>query len=119
VSRNIRLYLDDIVASCSKIQRYVKEMAFEEFVTDERTFDAVIRNLQIIGEACKNIPQDVRDRTPQIEWRKIAGLRDILAHAYFQIENEIVWDIVQNKIDALKEQVEGLLENDFNDQSTP
>jgi uncharacterized protein with HEPN domain len=65
-------------------------MSLEDFRADDRTFDAVVRNLQIIGEAVKNLPQAVRNLAPEIEWRKIAGLRDILAHAYFQIEDEII-----------------------------
>lgn len=83
MSRNIRLYFQDIVTSCTKVLNYTQGMTFEAFIADERTFDAVIRNLQIIGEAVKNIPPETRDLAPEIEWRKIAGLRDILAHAYF------------------------------------
>lgn len=77
MSRNLRLYLTDILVACEKILRYTDGMNFEQFVADDRTFDAVIRNLQVIGEAVKNVPVDVRDRDPEIEWRKIAGLRDI------------------------------------------
>ncbi|MDX2244249.1 MAG: DUF86 domain-containing protein [Leptolyngbyaceae cyanobacterium bins.302] len=90
MSRNSELYLNDILVGCEKVLRYTNGMDFKQFVADDRTFDAVIRNLQVIGEAVKNIPADVRDRHPEIEWRKIAGLRDILAHTYFQVENEII-----------------------------
>jgi uncharacterized protein with HEPN domain len=78
-------------------------MSFEDFVADERTFDAVIRNLLVIGEAVKNVPPDLRTRYPEIEWRKIAALRDIIAHTYFQVENEIIWDVIQSKIPSLQQ----------------
>lgn len=102
-SRNLELYLDDILASIQKIERYTINMTFDSFVADERTFDAVAHNLQIIGEAVKNIPDSVRMVYPQIEWRKIAGFRDILAHAYFSVDDEIFWNIVQTKLTDLKE----------------
>ncbi len=105
VSRNLKLYLEDIVASCTKIQRYTRDISFDEFVSDERTYDAVLLNLQVIGEAVKNIPTDLRDRSPEIEWRKMAGLRDILIRTYFQIDHEIIWDILQNKIAPLQIQI--------------
>jgi uncharacterized protein with HEPN domain len=90
-------------------------MTFEDFLADDRTFDAVMRNLQIIGEAAKNVPTETRLRYPEVEWRKIAGLRDVLAHAYFSLENEILWDVVQNKVPALLEQVQYILETEFGD----
>lgn len=102
MSRKIELYLFDIVNSIDKIKRYTEEITYEELVTNELIFDAVVFNLQIIGEAVKNIPQDIRDMYPQIEWRKIAGLRDIIAHAYFTIDSQIVWDIIQNKLTNLE-----------------
>jgi len=103
MSRNLALYCDDILTSISKIDRYTANLTPETFVADERTFDAVAYNLQIIGEAVKNIPDHLRDRHPQIEWRKIAGLRDILAHAYFAVDDEIIWDIIQTKLAELRD----------------
>jgi uncharacterized protein with HEPN domain len=84
-------------------------MTFEELLADERTFDAVARNLQIIGEAIKNIPPETRSQYPQIEWRKIAGLRDIITHAYFRVDEEVIWDVIQNKIPNLLEQIQDIL----------
>jgi uncharacterized protein with HEPN domain len=71
--------------------------------------DAVLLNLQIIGESVKNLPQEIRDRAPDVEWRKIAGLRDIIAHTYFQIEGSIIWDVVQTKIEHLQRSIEQIL----------
>ncbi|MGB7413139.1 MAG: DUF86 domain-containing protein [Thermosynechococcaceae cyanobacterium] len=106
MSRSVQLYLEDICTSCIKVQRYTLNMTFEDFIEDERTYDAVVRNLQIIGEAVKKIPSDIREQYPNVEWRKIAGLRDILAHAYFGLEDETLWDVVQNKVPELLEQVQ-------------
>ena len=116
MSRSIRLYLEDILTSGVKVRRYTEGMSFEDFQSDERTYDAVVRNLQIIGEAVKNIPQEIRLKYSEVEWRKIAGLRDILAHAYFSIEDEIVWDIVETKIPPLLIIVERILEAEFRDE---
>jgi len=116
MSRSIRLYLEDILTSGVKVRRYTEGMSFEDFQADERTYDAVVRNLQIIGEAVKNIPQEIRLKYSEVEWRKIAGLRDILAHAYFSIEDEIVWDIIETKIPPLLIVVERILEAEFGDE---
>lgn len=101
MSRDLELYLDDMEASCEKVQRYTAGMDCAAFIADERTYDAVVRNLEIIGEAAKRVPDDLRRRMPDIEWRKIAGLRDVLVHAYFGIDNEVLWDIVYNKVPEL------------------
>lgn len=106
MSRDYEVFLEDILKSIEKIERYI--MGFSdgcEFVDDEKTFDAVIRNLEIIGEAVKHIPDDVRNLSPETDWRKIAGLRDVLIHAYFGIDNEIVRDVVKNKLPDLKHQI--------------
>ena len=102
MSRSIQLYLNDIVESCDKIRRYTQGLSFETFVADELTYDAVIRNLAVIGEAVKNLSEEIQANHPEVEWRKIAALRNILVHAYFTIEDEIIWDVICNKVTALQ-----------------
>jgi uncharacterized protein with HEPN domain len=85
-------------------------MSYDEFLEDEKTYDAVVRNLEIIGEAAKNVPGDIRVTCPGIEWRKIAGLRDVIAHEYFGIDNDILWDIIQNKVESLQQEVRRVIE---------
>ena len=109
MSPDYRQRLEDIGESCAKILRFTSGMSYDEFVEDEKTYDAVVRNLEIIGEAAKNVPDDVRLKYPGIEWRKIAGLRDIIAHEYFGIDNDILWDIIQSKVEALQGEVRRIM----------
>jgi len=109
MSRDYLLFLDDIAQSSQKILRYIGGISYEQFLRDDKTYDAVIRNLEVIGEAVKNIPEEIRTRYPEIEWRKMSGLRDIVAHEYFGVSDEIVWDVIQNKIPVLLEQVNQIL----------
>lgn len=113
ISRSLRLYCDDVLISCDKILRYTQGLDYNSFFADELRFDGVIRNLQVIGEAVKQIPPDIRDKYSQIEWRKISGLRDILVHAYFSLENETIWDIIQTKIIPLKSAIEIIIDQEF------
>jgi uncharacterized protein with HEPN domain len=83
--RDYRLYLDDILQSIGSILQYIGPMDFQEFSADRKTVDAVVRNLEVIGEASRNLPDELKKTAPAIEWKKIVALRNILAHEYFQI----------------------------------
>ena len=76
-------------------------MTFEDFSADRKTIDAVVRNLEIIGEAVKNVPDEFLQTHPEIEWKEIARLRDLITHYYFKIKLTIVWDIIQNRLAEL------------------
>lgn len=112
MSRNESLYLADIQESCEKVLRYTKGMTYKNFINDDLHFDAVLRNLEIIGEAVKNISEETRKKYPKIKWRKIAGFRDIVAHEYFGINDETVWDIVEKEIPALLAIVKTMLDEE-------
>jgi uncharacterized protein with HEPN domain len=101
VSRDWRLYWDDIIVACEKVLRYTEGMDRDAFLEDEKTFDAVLRNLEVIGEAAKNLPFAARQLASDIEWKKIAGFRDFLAHAYFGVDPDIVWSVIKDKIPEL------------------
>lgn len=106
MSRDWKLYWKDIIGCCRKVQRYSTGMDFTSFKADDRTYDAVIRNLELIGEAVKQLPDEARTKSPTVEWRKIAGMRDVLAHAYFGIDDVILWDVIQNKVPELLAAIE-------------
>lgn len=103
--RDSKVYLEDIAQAIEKIFTYTSKLTLKKFSKDPKTIDAVVRNLEIIGEAVKKLPHDIRSKHPDVDWKKIAGLRDILAHEYFGIDVEIIWDIIEHKLPPLLKRV--------------
>ncbi len=91
MSRDWRLQLDDIAEASRRVMEYVDGMTYEQFVADRRTYDAVVRNLEVAGEAAKKLPPEVSGRAPEVPWRQVAGFRDRLAHAYFNLDDRVIW----------------------------
>ena len=110
MSRISKLYLDDIIESCRNVRDYTSGMSFEDFSTDQKTIDAVVRNLEIIGEAVKSLPQDLLDKKPEIPREKIARFRDVIVHHYFKVDLEVVWDVIKNQIEQLEPAVNEIAE---------
>lgn len=111
--REINLYLQDIKEACKSILLYTNNISFEEYLKDKMRKDAVVRNLEIIGEAVKQLPKEKIEKFSSIEWKKIAGLRDILTHHYFGINDNIIWDVVKNKVPELRIVIEKMF-NEIN-----
>jgi len=109
--RDYKLYLDDTLLAIKKIEKYTKNLSLKKLKENTLIVDAVVRNLEIVGEAVKNIPPRLKEKHPDIEWKKISGLRDVLAHEYFGIDLEILWDIIKNKLPDLKIEISRLLKN--------
>jgi uncharacterized protein with HEPN domain len=109
VLRDPGLYLQDISESCRKVQMLTNGMDLNAFSEDWRIRDAVLFNLQVIGEAVKRLPDEMKASCPGIPWRRIAGFRDVLAHAYFSLDDSIVWDVASHQMDPLLAAVDRLL----------
>lgn len=101
MSREWRMYVRDMVECCNRITAYSQGLTKLVFEHHGLAYDAIVRNIELLGEAARHIPPEIRDKAPVIEWQKIIALRNILIHGYFGIDDDILWDVVQNKIGPL------------------
>jgi uncharacterized protein with HEPN domain len=109
MARDFKIYLGDMLVAAERIGSYTSGLTYQAFRDDTRTIDAVLRNLEVLGEAAKQVPEIFRSKHPDVEWRKLAGLRDILIHGYFGIDLDIIWDIVGTKLGPLTQQLSVLI----------
>ena len=107
--RTSDIYLQDIVEAINRIESYIQDTTRCQFEIDRMRFDAVVRNLEIIGESVKRVPDSIRENYRSVSWRKIAGLRDRLIHAYFDIDIDIIWNIVQSELPILKGEIQRII----------
>ena len=107
-----KLFVEDILESITWIENYTGNMDFEDFRADRKTIDAVVRNFEIIGEASKSIPDDIKKKYQNVDWQGIIGLRNRIAHEYFGISTEIIWHIIKEELPPLKPIMQQILENE-------
>ena len=108
-NRHWPLLVEDILECIGRIEQYVAGLQLDAFKASQITVDATVRNLEIIGEASRNIPQDVKEDHPEIEWAKIVGLRNRVIHEYFGVDLDIIWRIINEELPTLKAQMRRLL----------
>ena len=107
--REWRLRVEDILEAIGRIEEFVQGMGIDSFLSDRKTCDAVVRNLEIIGEAARNMPDSVADRHPEVSWKRAREMRNVLAHAYFGVNLRMVWQTIQEDLPQLKAQLNEIM----------
>jgi uncharacterized protein with HEPN domain len=109
MSRNVLVYIKDILQNMRDAEQFIQGMTYEQFVADKKTVNAILRSIEVIGEAAKRVPDDVRAQYPQIPWKEMAGMRDKVIHLYFSVDNETVWLVVKEHIPSLQPLIEQIV----------
>jgi len=109
MSRNISLYIKDILQNMRDAEEFTQGLSYEQFSADKKTFNAVVRAIEVIGEAAKHVPAEVRDRHPAVPWKEMAGMRDKVSHFYWGVDRETVWLVVKERLSELKPLIEEVL----------
>ena len=110
MKRDYVLFIKDILDAIEKIEEFVADMSYEEFVEDDKTKSAVIRKFEIIGEATKNVSDEIKEKYPTLPWKEMAGMRDRLIHGYFGIDTKLVWDTIHMQLPELKPKIKKILD---------
>lgn len=111
MKREMGDYIEDITGAMNKVMKFVEGMSFEDFARDDKTVFAVVRALEIIGEAIKKIPNGIRKKYPEIPWTEMTGMRDKLIHEYFGVKLDVVWKAIREEIPPLRPLFEKLLKD--------
>ncbi len=107
--RNADVYLQDILESIQQIEEYLKDVTEDEFYRNTEKQDAVLRRLEIIGEAVKNVPESIRKEHDEVPWKQIAGMRDVIVHAYFGVTLSMIWVVAQQDIPVLRDNIRKII----------
>ena len=107
------MYLEDLIIAMNRIGEYIEGLSFINFKKDYRTVDAVIRNFEIIGEAAKNLPDEVKEKYSEVPWAEMYLLRNKVSHEYFGIDYEIIWDVATNYLPENKLQIDTILDKEY------
>lgn len=105
------LYVKDILQNMRDAEEFIQGLSYDEFAGDKKTFNAVVRALEVIGEAAKNVPTAMRKKFPAVPWREMAGMRDKVIHFYFGVNREAVWLAVKDRIPTIRPRIEEVLRN--------
>jgi len=117
MKRDFKLYLKDIIECVNSIEEFIGDLDLDEFIEDDKTNSAVVRKVEVIGEASKNIPLEIKKRYPNIDWSDMAKTRDKIIHLYFGVDFKIVWNVVKEKLPQLREDIAKIL-SDLEQQKT-
>lgn len=111
--RDWRLRINDILEAIAKVERYTAGMTFQAFCADERTVDAVVRNLTVIGEAARHLPPEIEARHPELPWARLRGVRNVVVHEYFGVDLNILWETAKRNLPPLVPLLHGVLEHEL------
>ncbi len=111
MSRDARLYLEDMLDACVRITSHREGGDRSAVLGNQKTRDAVLWNLLVLGEAAKKVPAEVANEYPSVEWRRIAAFRDVLAHGYFGLDDDILWDVIANKVPQVRDALDRIFQD--------
>jgi len=111
MKRDYSLYIKDILDCIERVEEFIGDMNYDEFLADDKTSSAVVRKLEIIGEATKNIPKSITQKYEEIPWKEMARMRDKIIHFYFGVDYKIVWNVIKERLPEIKPTILQILEN--------